>query len=138
MNSPRGLTLIEVLLAVLLITITAATCLPIIQSAVTTLREARADAEPYDLSRLADAWMEDHLVLPSKGGAGDALPADVSWPDDPGRAAVHVELMPRGSGSGSGEESIDHAWVLFTCGDQRVVRWIVMEKEEQTDEGQEP
>ena len=127
----RALTLIEVLAATVLLTLIAATCVPLLRSAVRAVRPPvpPTDQAPFDrtdLETLAD------LVMVDPAAAGLALPlsddTEIAWPDEPDRPAVRVTYLAPAA-------EADHAWLVFDCGPWRVQRWVeIQEKPEGQDQ----
>lgn len=130
MKLARGLTLIEVLASVVLLTMLAGACLPLLQNAMRTLDEERQQGKVplLEIGRMAD----EVIAEPEKFGftTGGIKATDVlslSWPDHPERGQIQVNVLPA---SDSLEEQRGQAarlrgsWVKFTLGDQSVWRWM--------------
>ncbi len=137
--APRGLTLLEVLAATMMLALLAATCSPIIAKAMALVRQggAAALASPTvslpELEEVADAFMADpkqfgvataHLheiehvefTCPSSphAGAADASPL----------AGCIVRVARLGA-----PENAKHFWLVFACEESKVVRWVPLPDE---------
>jgi len=112
-----------VLLATAMMAIVAAACLPLIREASAAAHDASAavgDLEP--LASLADTY-----VLTFDGN-DVAAPSAVPWPDDPARQPASIQRID------SSEPEADHAWLLFTDGDQQVLRWVPLPEDTERNE----
>jgi prepilin-type N-terminal cleavage/methylation domain-containing protein len=114
----RGLTLIEVVAATVLLSLLAAASLPLLRRA----REAVAADESVatrfgELARFADNALAD----PGGSGLREAL-------DNPAAAPIELTGFGHGSVTVARLEPVDalleHAWVAFRTGEFEVHRWI--------------
>lgn len=117
----RGLTLIEVLAATVLLGITAAACVPILTSAMRVLHEEHAASVSLDdLAIFADGVVAD----PESFGLTIAQlheldSIEISWPD----AGVSVTIKSKRAE----DTAIRHSLLVFTThaeGARTVFRWI--------------
>ena len=118
MRARRGLTLIEVLTATILMAILVGTCVPILRQASRALDMPLRAFEIRELAALADELVAD----PTTFGLGDTLPEHpfkVAWPATvPDRPPVLVQRL-------RSEEAEDgHEWLIFSCAHVTVVRWL--------------
>ena len=123
MKRSRGLTLIEVLASILILSLLAATCVPMLRDSMRALRHT-ADAAIYltELSGLADDVMDNPAPFGIEAWeltTEQTLP----WPDQPDRSSVEVAVLR------TTDAQIDHVWVLFEWEEHRVSRWAPIESE---------
>ena len=115
MRASRGLTLVEVLAATVLLAILAATCMPLLQRAMRALQTTKPPFELLELAQFADSLLADPSAFgveaPSQLAELQAL-----WPEHPDRSLITVRQL-----SASDPES-DHAWLAFSCGGRAVCR----------------
>jgi hypothetical protein len=113
-----GLTLIEVVLALSLLSALVATCMPLLLSA---RKEAKAPAsvrDVFDLSTLADEALKD----PKKAGlAMNAKETAIAWPQHPELGPIHV--------SHHAKRAADHGWITFEWQGIVVSRYEVLAQE---------
>lgn len=114
-NSRAGLTLIEVVVALALLTLVAVTCLPLLRQATHFPRPVDRSLRVRAVGRLADDFLEaperfgyDELSAVGTLSGSDAVDGD---------PLVFRRLEPR-------ELEIDHHWMAFTRGGVRVFRWV--------------
>ena len=122
MREGRGLTLVEVLAATVLLAILAATCMPLLQRAMRALETIKQPFELLELAQFADSLLAD----PSAFGVeapSQLAELQLSWPEQPDRSLITVRRL-----SASDPES-DHAWLTFSCGGRAVYRWVPLEPE---------
>lgn len=132
MTSRRGLTLLEVLLATVLLATIAATCAPMLQHSLAILSDDRENGgglgdtrmlgtgvERADLVELADALVADP---PGFDIDLDSLStATIAWPNDLDRPPVEVErLVP----SPTDEQESEGSWLVLTCGPWHIHRYL--------------
>lgn len=123
--SPRGLTIVEVLCATVLLTLVAGTCTSLLRRAAALADTAPAIVEIERLAALADRIMEDPTAFGFETVA-DALGAEVPWPED---AIDSIESNPHALPPitvrvfHSSDARADHEWLAFRCADQVVFRW---------------
>ena len=113
MKRERGMTLVEVLCALVLLSALAAASLPLLVQAHRVAREPKAPFGAFELGRLADALLAD----PKSFGLEEVPDeAQVSWPDHPERPAVQLRRVLVG-------DPPTHSWRIFECGKVAVSRW---------------
>lgn len=123
----RGLTLVEVLAATVLLAAMAAACMPLMQRAMRDLEGTPPQFDLHELSEVADAL----VATPGVFGVEDLTgveQAQVAWPEDAGRPIIAITRLP------AGEEKPDHAWLSVTCGGWQVYRWIPIEHDEEEEQ----
>lgn len=120
MTVQRGLTLVEVLAALLLLSLIAGTCLPLLRSIRIHLEEAEPAIELYELAQLADRTLTRAGTDLAEGGP---VRFELPWERVQERPLlVHVRVV---KASESDEiESLPHAWVIFESDGLVVSRWI--------------
>ncbi len=130
MRRRHGLTLVEVLASTVLLTLVAATCMPLLRQAMRGLREPATPFELLELVEFADAFVAD----PAAFGFDEIQPVDGEaqlespWPQDPDRPAVAVRRLT------VDDQDADHAWLTFTCDRWTVCRWKAVEPQEDLDD----
>ena len=117
----HGLTLVEVLASTVLLTLVAATCMPLLRQAMRVLGEPAPPFELLELVEFADAFIVDLAASATDEiePLDDQFPRELPWPDDPDRPAVTIRRL-------TGEDA-DHAWLTFTCDRWTVCRWKAVE-----------
>ncbi|MCA9283838.1 MAG: prepilin-type N-terminal cleavage/methylation domain-containing protein [Phycisphaerales bacterium] len=139
MRTPRGLSLIEALVATALMATIVVACLPLLRAAGDDLAAHRTTIDLFDLERFADA------LLANPGGFGlAAVPegkAELTWPawlvdelaGDPvatpvsasAKDAPIVSRPPvRVSVLRADDPTLTRAWLVLESGGQCVCRWI--------------
>lgn len=130
----RGLTLIEIVTATVLLTVMAAICAPLLRNAVALSTRDRPSVDLDALSILADEVVRDSQSFGLESlNEPYGTEIEISWPDslredlelDTSVPPVHLEIVR----SDGGEEELNHVWVLFTCGPFSIARWIRTEEE---------
>ncbi len=116
----RGLTLIEVLAATVLLSLIAATCLPLMQKATRDLAALHAPPT-WDITDLQDL-MEEVTEEPLAFGLEDWPPvaANIAWPEGGSRPPVDVRRIHEVSG---------HVWLEAVCDDHSIFVWVVLPEE---------
>jgi len=113
--SVAGLTLVEVVAALVLLSILGGAVLPVLVSA----RRAAAIDKPIlshaDLARLADDWLASR-----DGVSAKAAPIDLQRKFDNGRRQVDVRIRTLGPHS----ESVGHQWLAFESDGTSVLRCV--------------
>ncbi len=113
----RGLTLIEVLAATVLLSLIAATCLPLMQKAARDL--AAAPTSPtWDIIELQDYL--DEVADDPTGFGIEVWPPDaatINWPDGAMRSAVELRRA---------HETATHVWLEASCDGQRIFVWAAL------------
>ena len=125
MSNHRGLTLLEVLLATVLMTMIAATCVPIIQRSAAILREVES-TDGMDVARLAqrvDLWLAEHESELAETRADQTID-EVIASNGEVLPAIAVHRLT------TDDPEADHGWLVFTCGDASILRWIAITREE--------
>ncbi len=123
----RGLTLLEVLASTVLLTLLASACLPLLQQAMSDLRQTDEPFAMVGLTQLAELFLAD----PSAFGVA-SLPSELDelhlpWPEQPDRSPVTVRRLSADA------PPHDHAWVSFSCEGQRIFRWLAAEAEQESE-----
>ncbi len=117
MSARRGLTLLEVLAATVLLAMLAGACVPILRRAARALNPPPTSIELRELAVLADAFMAE----PSESGfAAESMPGEfeLTWPDSPDRDPVSVEIMTTEA------PNAEHLWLIFAADEWFVLRWM--------------
>jgi prepilin-type N-terminal cleavage/methylation domain-containing protein len=122
--SRRGLTLLEILVAVVLLATLTATCVPVLRIALAALHPPDRQFELLDLAQVAGSFMAD----PSAFGI-EAVPraseGRISWPNQPDRPAITVRLVT------IDDPDAEHGWVVFSSGGWTVQRWVQLDTDTQ-------
>lgn len=113
MSNTRGLTLLEVLLALVLMSAFSAAALPLFVETHRALRAPAPEASTFELARTVDRILEAR----SKEPFADL--ASVAWPANPEREPIAVELRR--------EKGADHAWLLFRWREFTLLRYEAIE-----------
>ena len=87
MTLRRGLTLVEVLAATILLAVIAATCTPLIRQATHLVRDTGHSFELFELSRLADELIADPTAFGVES-LHEEFELQVPWPDHLDRPAI--------------------------------------------------
>ncbi len=113
----RGLTLIEVLAATVLLSLIAATCLPLMQKATRDLAATPTPAA-WDTIQLQDL-MDEVAQDPAAFGIEDWPPiaATLAWPDGAARPPVELRRI---------HEADPHVWLEAACDGQRIFVWAAL------------
>ncbi|MCH8825290.1 MAG: prepilin-type N-terminal cleavage/methylation domain-containing protein [Planctomycetes bacterium] len=124
MNRIRGLTLIEVLAATVLLSMLAASCIPLLRLAMTDLRH---QDESFDLIELS-LFVDEVLSKPTDFNLDLEMIAQssqhtINWPDSATGASIIMRRLV------SDNPKVDHAWLCFTSNGQSVFRWIPVDNE---------
>ncbi len=117
MTERRGMTLLEVLAATVLLAVLAGTCIPTLRHAARALSTPSASFDLYELAALADAFVEG----PSEFGmAPDALPSEfeLHWPELPDHDPVRVRIVTPDA------PDTEHLWLTFATDEWFVLRWM--------------
>ena len=118
MNHYRGLTLLETLCASVLLTMIAATCIPMMQSAtqVTHVIDSTTHSSLFDLSIFVDQWLDEQkLVIHADD---PPLFIEIPWLEGEIHSYVQVTQLECNT------PDIDHTWFVFQCGEQQVLRSV--------------
>lgn len=124
MTSCRALTLIEVLVSIVILSMLAGTCVPLMRDSMRSLRDP--SITKGDIGELA-AFADEVMARPTGFGVAtwrEVTELTLAWPQHPDRSPVSVSV-----GRAAGIE-IDHGWVVFTCDGLTVSRWAHIEPEQ--------
>ncbi len=117
MTERRGMTLLEVLAATVLLAVLAGACVPILRHAARALNTAPASFDLRELAVLADAFVEG----PSEFGvARDSIPSEfeLNWPESPERDPVTVRIVTPDA------PNAEDLWLTFATHEWFVLRWM--------------
>lgn len=118
----RGLTLVEVLAATVLLSLIAAAIVPTLARCLAVLPHQSID-DGYDIARVADAFLTDSKAFGFENEDW-VLTADrfeVPWPGELSQSQIEpiqVQVIR------SAAENIDHVWLAFRSGEQAALRWM--------------
>lgn len=118
MRAARGLTLVEILTATVLMAILVAACVPILRRASQALDEPDRPIAILQLATLADGFLADPDAFgPESAGTEDSF--EIQWPPaNTDRPSVLVQrLEPADPADG-------RRWLVFSCDGASVVRWL--------------
>jgi prepilin-type N-terminal cleavage/methylation domain-containing protein len=130
MRDRRGLTLIEVLAATVLIAMIAAVCVPVMRSASAALEPQDREIEVAELSLLIDQWLAEEA--PPAFSREDVFEGQILWPDHPTRPPVDVRLLL------SRDSALHHGWLLLQCESFDLLRWVPLAPPDQEEGGGMP
>ncbi len=116
----RGLTLIEVLAATVLLSLIAATCLPLMQRATRDLSAApvRPTWDLVELQDLMQLVAEDPLVYGVE--MWPPIETSINWPDAGSRPPIQLRRA---------HETTDSVWLEASCEGHRVFVWAALPDE---------
>ncbi len=144
LESRRGLTLLETLIASAILAMLAAACLPMITRAAVLLRDGRETqhTKMIDLAGAADAFM----IEPERFGIErDAIErferTQFEWPVIGADSEPSPNLSIAVHALKSLNEDAGHCWLIFECEDQGggvVSRWLALPKRDETREQEAP
>ena len=123
MRRAYGLTLIEVLASTALLTILAATCVPLLRRSLRVIRAPAPPLELFELAEFADTFVADPAAF--EPGV-EEIHREVPWPDAPDLPPVSVWSMT------AADDEADHVWLVFTCERWTVARWRPLDGEDET------
>ncbi len=127
MSPRRGLTLVEVLTATVLMAILVAACVPILRQATGALGAPRRLLAIRPLATLADQFVAE----PSAFGLDSAVVErsfEIQWPEVVAeRPSVLVRHLEHD------DPAVGHGWLVFTCEGACVVRWLPPPEPGETD-----
>lgn len=114
-NARAGLTLIEVVVALALLTLIAVTCLPLLRQATRFPHAVDRSLRVRAMGNLADSFLEapERFGHDELSGVGYLSGADAVGGDP----LAFRRLEAR-------EPELDHHWMAFTRGGVRVFRWV--------------
>ena len=113
----RGFTLLEVVLAIALLSAITVTALPLLVEATRSRVPPVTMVETSELGAFADAVMRDEAAVARIAEGSDVR---LAWRDAPTRSAVVARRLGPSTPSVDG---LPHYWVEFRCGDARVLRY---------------
>ncbi len=116
MSTRSCMTLVEVLAALVLLTLIATATIPVLRSAFGTLRAPPVGEEFSQLGQLADAFVADPAAFGFLGGLPDA--GLLIRTDQPGRELASFLVLA------SQQADVEHAWVAVEAGGMVVFRWL--------------
>ncbi len=133
--SRRGLTLLEVLAAAVLLTTLAGACVPLLSDAAGRLAAMNESGNEASFDSIDLAQFADSVLSTPDAYRIDSLTElyrlDLAWPEAPARSPVTItQLRDLSSGSADGDDDsseITHAWLSFACEDHLVIRWLSLE-----------
>lgn len=116
MNSPRGLTLLEVLIATVLMTMIAATCVPALREAAMVMQSDELTIEYIELTAIIEEWLDEHSHPLEELPEGEAMTIDGidTVVDQP----ATIRFLR------SDVEEADHGWLVGQCGQVELLRWV--------------
>ncbi|MCH8825273.1 MAG: prepilin-type N-terminal cleavage/methylation domain-containing protein [Planctomycetes bacterium] len=125
MSSRRGLTLIEVLAATVLLSMLAASCVPLLRLVMNDLRHQDEHFDLIELSRFVDEILaepsEFYLDPDMFSESGEHT---INWPESKiGTSVIMHRLI-------SDDPKANHAWLNFSCNGKSVFRWIPVDNED--------
>ena len=128
----RGLTLIEVLASLVLLSLIASACIPLLQRSMRIAGNSSQDQPGFEieLARLADSMFEK----PSEFGISEIEKLEnalIGWPDDPARGQVLVERLAAAEKLSAEEDvkRVQGSWLRISYSGAAIYRWIpAMEK----------
>ncbi len=126
----RGLTLVEVLCASVLLAVLASACVPMLTGSLRKLHEPASTFQIEELGEAADLAMN----APEMFGADridDLAGQEIAWPDATDRAPIRIELI-----ESANAEQPNHAWLVFSCAEQAVYRWMKVESDAEEEPNQ--
>ncbi|MEQ8764769.1 MAG: type II secretion system protein [Planctomycetota bacterium] len=124
MRPDRGLTLLEVLASVVLLSMLAAAVVPMFRASFRGLE--LLEAKPSVDRERAERWIDDFLADPESFGF-EETPAQglLSSPDDPMRPPLPFYRIE------STSSEANHAWLIFELDSGPILRWVPVESEEE-------
>ena len=132
MKAARGLTLVEVLASLVLLSVLTAACVPLLQRAAhITTGDVSHDARiRFELATLAGAAINDpaHFGLPDWSTIDSTL---IPWIDHLDRDPVAVARIPDSTGIEKNPDDphrLNGHWLKFTCEGRSLFRWIAGDK----------
>lgn len=124
----RGLTLVEVLCASVLLATLASACVPMLTSSLRRLHEPASSFQIEELAEAADLAMTEPDLF-GVDGVDALVGQEIAWPDAvTDRPPIRVELIESAS-----TEQPDHAWIVFSCAKHSVYRWMAIESDDEED-----
>lgn len=126
----RGLTLVEVLAATVLLAVVAGVAASLLAHARLSLERARGyrATELADLALFADRFLDDPGAFGRDGPLERGAEAiALAWPERPERPRVVVHRLD--ADPDVNEEEVAGAWLVFEFGTVTVSRWVRAERE---------
>jgi prepilin-type N-terminal cleavage/methylation domain-containing protein len=118
--SRRGLTLLEVLAATVLLAILAGACVPVLQRALSALRPSQRQFELLELARVADSVVAEPSAF-GVDAVSEASEQRMGWPDHTDRPVITVRLLA------ADDPDAEHGWLAFSSGGWTVHRWMELD-----------
>lgn len=126
LKSPRGLTLVEVLVSLVLLTLIVASTAPLLREATQAAAEPPAVPVPIELQDAVDQFVDD----PARFGWETVDTAgQFSFPEGLSLEPIQVKILHTSSGT------MDYQWVQFQWNGQSTLRWIPRTSDEDAAEG---
>ncbi len=127
----RGLTLVEVLCASVLLAVLASACVPMLTSSLRRLHEPVRSFQIEELAEVADLAMSEPNLF-GVDRIDDLSGQEIAWPNEASdRPAIRVELLELAAA-----EQPNHAWLVFSCAEQAVYRWMKVESDAEEEPNQ--
>lgn len=125
MSSRRGLTLLEVLAATVLLSMLAASCVPLLRL---VMKDLSHQDEQFDLIELS-LFVDEILAEPSEFNLDPDMFSEssehtINWPESTTGTSVIVRRLV------SDDPKANHAWLSFSCNGKSVFRWIPVDIED--------
>ena len=114
MSRHRALTLLELLAALVLLTILVGACVPLIQRAMRALETTEPEFELLELARFADAFIDDPSDFSLQDIPGQER-LELAWPQHLQRPPITLHRVTPDQPEGG--------WIAFSCGGWTVHRW---------------
>jgi len=118
--SRRGLTLLEVLAATVLLAILAGACVPMLRSALPALRPPQRQFELLELARVADSVVAEPSVF-GVDAVSEAGEQRMGWPGHTDRPVITIRLLA------ADDSDPEHGWLVFSSGGWTVHRWMELD-----------
>ena len=127
----RGLTLIEVLAATVLLAMIVGAVLPALRRAGDVASAAEPAVAFAQFRNAVDQLMSDPTIAVAADTNG-AAPRSMPWPGGaPDRPSIDIQYL----GAASGDETT-RGWITFTCERWTIVRWIDHEQDDESKENE--
>lgn len=131
-RSPRGMTLLEMLFATVLLGVVAATAVPLLRSVALTATEPTPVLGMRELAFIVDAALEDPEV--SGIDFKDGGPWSVPVPEEIGDGTIQLTMLADlGEGEAEGDLGLGGSWVRAEFNGLVLLRWIAYTPEEASD-----
>lgn len=113
----RGFTLLEVVLAIALLSAITVAALPLLVEATRSSVPPVAAVEASELGAFADVVMRDEATV---ARITEGSEVRLAWRDAPARPAVVARRL---GPSTTTDGALPHVWIEFRCGDARLLRY---------------